>query len=121
MNNSVDDSFRRFDYFHEKNKSINNFIETVIFSQSNFAKKSNSCVFYIIVFVIQELNDETQMLLKRTQCQSVSLTISVYRKNRSKDNKILQNVRIKKSVQTIFAKVIAQRVDFISFYFIFIS
>ena len=68
VNNSVDDLFCRFDYFHEKNKSINNFIETVSFSQNNFAKKSNSCVFYIIVFVIQELNNKTQMLLKRTQC-----------------------------------------------------
>ena len=51
MNNSVDDSFRRSDYFHEKNKSISNFIEIVIFSQNNFAKKSNSCVFHITVFV----------------------------------------------------------------------
>ena len=65
MNNSVDDLFRQFDYFHEENKSINNFIEIVIFSQNNFAKKSNSCVFYITVFVIQELNNETQMLLKK--------------------------------------------------------
>ena len=104
MNNSVDDLFRRFDYFHEKNKSINNFIETVIFSQNNFAKKSNSCVFYITVFVIQELNDKTQMLLKRTQCQNVSLTTSIYRKNRSKNNKILSNVRIEKSAQTVLAK-----------------
>ena len=75
----------------------------MIFSQNNFAKKSNSCVFYIIVFVIQELNDETQMLLKK-QCQNVFLTTSIYRKNRSKENKILQNVRIDKSVQTVFAK-----------------
>ena len=44
------------------------------------------------------------MLLKRTQCQSVFLSTSVYRKNRSKDNKILQNVRIEESVQTVFAK-----------------
>ena len=65
MNNSVDDLFRRFDYFYERDKSINNFIETVIFSQNNFARKSNSCVFYITVFVTQRLNDETQMLLKR--------------------------------------------------------
>ena len=65
MNNFVDDLFRRSDYFHEKNKSINNHIETVIFSQINLAKKSNSCVFDITVFVTQELNNETQMLLKK--------------------------------------------------------
>ena len=52
--------------FTKKIKSINNFIEIVILSQSNFAKKSNQCVFYIIVFVIQKLNNETQMLLKNT-------------------------------------------------------
>ena len=50
------------------------------------------------------MNDETQILLKRTQCQNIFLSTSVYRKNRSKDNKILQNVRIEKSVQTVFAK-----------------
>ena len=61
-------------------------------------------MFHIIVFITQELNDETQMLLKKTQCQDVFLSTSVYRKNRSKDNKILQNVRIEKSVQTVFAK-----------------
>ena len=104
MNNSVDDLFRRFNCFHERNKSINNLIETVIFSQNNFAKRFNSCVFHIIVFVTQELNNETQMLLKRTQCQNVSLTTSIYRKNRSKDNKKIQNVRIEKNDQTVFAK-----------------
>ena len=104
MNHFVDDSFRRFNYFHEKNKSINNFIETVIFSQNDLAKKSNLYVFHITVFVIQELNNETQMLLKKAQCQNGSLTTSIYRKNRSKDNKILQNVRIEKNVQTIFTK-----------------
>ena len=104
MNNSVDGLFRRFDYFHEKNKSINNFIETVILSQNNFAKKSNLCVFYITVFVIQELNNETQILLKKAQRQNVFLTILIYRKNRSKDNKMLQNVRIEKGVQTVFAE-----------------
>ena len=89
MNNSIDESFRRFDYFHEKNKSINNFIEIVIFSQNNFAKKSNLCVFYIIVFVIQEMNNEIPMFLKKTQCQNVVLTTSMYRKNRSKNNRKL--------------------------------
>ena len=68
INNFVDDLFCRFDHFHDKNKSINNFIETVIFSQSNFEKKSNSCVFHIIVFVIQDLNDEIKILLKKTSC-----------------------------------------------------
>ena len=29
---------------------------------------------------------------------------SIYRKNRSKNNKILQNVRIEKNVQTVFTK-----------------
>ena len=104
MNNSINDSFRRFDYFQEKNNSINNFIEIVIFSQNNFAKKSNLYVFYITVFVTRELNNETQMLLKKAQRQSVSLTTLVYQKNRSKNNKMLQNVRIKKIVQTVFAK-----------------
>ena len=70
----------------------------MIVSQSNFAKKSNSCVFHIIVFVIQELNNETQMLLKRTQRQNVFRSTSIYRKNRSKNNKILQNVRIEKNI-----------------------
>ena len=51
--------------FTKKNKLIDNFIKTVVFSQSNLAKKSNSCVFYIIVLVIQKLNNETQMLLKK--------------------------------------------------------
>ena len=35
---------------------------------------------------------------------NVFLTTSVYRKNRSKDNKILQNVRIEKNAQTVLAK-----------------
>ena len=43
-------------------------------------------------------------VVKKTQCQNVSLTTSVYRKNRSKDNKKLQNVHIEKNVQTVFAK-----------------
>ena len=55
-------------------------------------------MFYIIVFVIQELNNETHMCLKKTQRQNVSLTISIYRKNCSKNNKILQNVRIEKII-----------------------
>ena len=42
--------------------------------------------------------------VKKTQCQNVSLSTSVYRKNRSKNNKILQNVRIEKNAQTVFAK-----------------
>ena len=65
MNNFVYNLFRRFDYFYNKNKLINNFIEIVIFSQNNFTKKSNLYVFYIIVFVIQELNNETQILLEK--------------------------------------------------------
>ena len=77
INNSVDNSFRQSDYFHEKNKSINNFIEAVIVSQNNFAKKSNSCVFHITVFVIQKLNNETQMLLERAQRQNVFFYISL--------------------------------------------
>ena len=56
INNFVHDLFRRFDCFHEKNKSIN-----------NFAKKSNSYVFHITVLVIQKLSKETQMLLKKAQ------------------------------------------------------
>ena len=89
MNNSVDDLFRRFNFFHEKNQSINNFIEAVIFPQSNLAKRSNSYMFHFTVFVIQELNNETQMLLKKVQRQNVFLTILIYRKNRSKNSKIL--------------------------------
>ena len=75
-----------------------------MFLQNNSMKKLNSCVFYITIFVTQELNNETQILLKRVQRQSVFLTTSVYRKIRSKDNKILQNVRIEKSVPTVFTK-----------------
>ena len=61
-------------------------------------------MFYITVFVIQELNNETRMLLKKAQYQNGFLTTSVYRKNDSKDNKILQNVRIEKNIQSIFTK-----------------
>ena len=44
-------------------------------------------------------------MLKRAQRQNVFLTISIYRKNRSKDNKILQNVLIEKVVQTVFTQI----------------
>ena len=45
------------------------------------------------------------MLLRKTQCQNVFLTTSVYRKNRSKNNEILQNVRIEKNAQIVFTKI----------------
>ena len=81
----------------EINQSII-FIEIVIFSQNNFQEKSNLCLFHIILFITQKLNNETQILLKKVQRENVLLTTLIYRKNRLKNNKILQNVRIEKSL-----------------------
>ena len=44
-------------------------------------------------------------IVKKTQCQNAFLTTSIYRKNRSKNNKILQNIRIENNVLTVFAKI----------------
>ena len=64
-------------------------------------------MFHITVFVIQELNNEIQILLKRTQCQNVFLKSSVYRKNSSKDNKVLQNV----SIEKVFKQFSRKQID----------
>ena len=102
MNIFVDDLFRRSDYFYQKNKSITNFIEIVIFSQSNFAKKSNSFVFYITVFIIQELNNETQMLLKKYNVKIFFKNISLSKESFEKQKNITKRTYRKKCSNSFY-------------------